>query len=118
MGSSGKHTERHTRLKKDGSAPSLSDAYSGIANVLGTRTYLVIDAADTIAESQAAELISDLQDLCAQEEVVVHVLLLSRPTSKLGKGLADQVIPEISVGTYNGPDVELAIQTGLETMPG
>ncbi|KAL8665296.1 MAG: hypothetical protein Q9202_002347 [Teloschistes flavicans] len=118
MGTSGKRAERHTRLKKDSSVPGLSDAYAGLASALGKRIYLVIDAADTIAEAQEAELISDLQDLCAQDEVVAHILLLCRPTSKLGKELADQAIPEISVGLYNGPDVELVVQIGLETMPG
>ncbi|KAL8688974.1 MAG: hypothetical protein Q9218_005244 [Villophora microphyllina] len=118
MGTSGKRTERDTRLKKDGSAPGLSEAYAGIAAALGKKVYLVIDAADTIAEAEQTELISDLQELCAQDEVTIRVLLLCRSTSRLGKESTIQSIPEVSVGAYNGHDVELVIKSGLETMPG
>ena len=118
LGSSTKRTEREARSKKDSMAVGLGDAYAGLANALSKKVYLIIDAPDSISETEQSELASDLLELCAGAEVTVHMMLLCQPTSKLYKALADTPISEISIGANNGGDIDIIIRNGLNRMPG
>ena len=118
LGGSTKRTGREARSKIDSMAVGLGEAYAGLANALGKKAYLIIDAPDSIAETEQVELASDLLELCVGAEVTVHMMLLCQPTSKLYKALTDTPVSEISKEANNGNDIDLIIKNGLNRMPG
>ena len=118
LGGATKRSERDARSKKDSMIVDLGDAYTGLACALGKKIYLILDAADSIAEAEQAELTSDLLELCTREEFTVHILTLCRPTSRVYKELLDKSVPEISIGANNNDDINLIIKSGLDKMPG
>jgi len=105
------------RSKRDDTGPDLVEAFHDLAQVLGKKVILIIDAVDCISNADQSDFISALNSMVAREGLHVQVLLSCRPTGAIYKKLISDAIPQISMSSNNSADIDLVITRGLSTIP-
>ena len=111
-----KDDAKSTTQSRSDKAIGFDEAYSSLAEVLEKRVLLVIDAVDECTDRKESQLLKVLQKMLHTPDAHVKILLCSRPDSDIVDEMAERT--QIRVEDHNGPDLERAAQSKLETLPG
>ena len=105
-----------SQQKKSEKATGFEDAYPKLANLLGQKIFLVVDALDECTDRKDAGILKTFQETLLVSELPLKIMVCSRPEPDIVDDLVSKSV--IKVEDHNGPDIEKAAKAKLEEMPG
>lgn len=104
--------------KSEDLLPELDEAFGNLAQILGKKVFLVIDAADMVAEHEQETFARTLGDLLSRSGLQVKILVSTYSGCKFYDILEDQNTPHITLSDHNKSDIELTVKAKLKDLPG
>ena len=105
-----------SQQKKSEKTIGFEEAYPKLANLLGQKTFLVVDTLDECSDRKDAEILKTFKETLSVSKLPLKIMVCSRPVPDIVDDLVGK--PVIKVEDHNGPDIEKTTKARLEEVPG